>query len=277
MNRKRNIYSAVVIALLMLCVCGCSAKRTYQAICDVNHLEGRRIGVNMAWSADYLLSGRDDVKLLRYNTSSDLVMALRFGQIDAASMEKPFAVEMMSHVSGLSISDQVVATAGFVFAVNNDRADILDELNEFFTKYEGSPEQEELFERLNTTGEFDYHKVEETGGDKVLTVGLPTDSFPISYIDFETGEYAGSDVEVITRFANEYGYRLEFTPGTFTTIEMDIAAGEYDVAIGSFCDVARTDSELGGAFQMTRSYMPCEVVLIEATDPDNIKVLTPVD
>lgn len=265
------------LAILLLCVCGCSGRRSFPPVTDAGDLGGRRVGVNLAWSADYMLTGRDDVEVVRYNTEADLVMALRFGQIDAAAMERPYAVEMLRHVSGLGISEHAVAADGLVFAVSNERVDLLGELNAFFEDFVGSPEQAELFARLNTTGEFIYHKVEARGGDRTLSVGLPTDAFPFSYLDFAADEYAGSDVEVLTRFANEYGYRLEFTPGIFTTIELGIASGEFDLAIGSFCDAARTDAEIAGAFLMTEPYMRHEIVLIEVVDPDNVKVLVPLD
>lgn len=68
--------------------------------------------------------------------------------IDAAAMERPCATEILRCVSGLRISDQVIATDGLVFAVNIDRTDLLAQLNAFFTRYEGSPAQQELFARL---------------------------------------------------------------------------------------------------------------------------------
>lgn len=267
----------MIAVLFVMCICGCAGKHTYQPVTDADDLDGRRIGVNMAWSADYMLTGRQDVDVVRYNSLAELVMALRFGQIDAAAMERPDAVEVLRCVSGLGISDKAVAADGLVFAVSNDREDVLDELDEFFAEFEGSREQTELSGRVNSSDGFDYHKVEADGGDKTLTVGLPTDVYPFSYLDFETGEYAGSEVEVITRFANEYGYQLEFVPGVFSTIEWEIAEGDLDVAIGAFCNAARTDAELVGAFQMTRPYMRNEIVLVEVTDPDDLKVLTPLE
>ncbi len=277
MARWKRFCIAVLAVMLVLSLSACSGDWTYQPITDVNNLGGRRIGVNMAWSADYMLSGRDDVKVVRYNTVSDLVMALRFGQIDAAAMERPYAVEVLSCISGLGMVNQAVATDGLVFAVNKERSELLEELNAFVTEFAGSDAQTELFTRLNSEEGFAYHKVEAKGGDKVLSVGLPTDAFPFSYVDFETGEYMGSDVEVVTRFANEYGYRLEFTPGIFTTIEMGVTEGDFDLAIGSFCDAARMDAELVNAFVMTKPYMKHEIVLIEVVDRDNLKVLTPLD
>lgn len=44
---------------------GCSGKQVYQPIDDVSDLGGRTVGVNLAWSAGYMLSARDDMTLVR--------------------------------------------------------------------------------------------------------------------------------------------------------------------------------------------------------------------
>lgn len=231
----------------------------------------------MAWSADYMLSSREDIEVVRYNTVADLVMALRFKKIDKAAMERPFAVEVLNCVDGLRIIDETIATDGLVFAVNNEREDLLNELNEFFSRFKESKEKKELFERLNSTEGYEYHEIENAKGNRVLSVGLPTDAYPYSYIDFESGNYAGSDLEVITMFANEYGYTLEFTPGIFTTIEIGIGEGEFDVAIGSFCDAAREDAEVSEVFMMSDVYMEHEIVYIEVEDFNSLKIISPLD
>lgn len=78
-------------------------------------------------------------------------------------------------------------------------------------------------------------------------------------------------------FANEYGYTLEFTPGIFTTIEIGIGEGEFDVAIGSFCDAAREDAEVSEVFMMSDVYMEHEIVYIEVEDFNSLKVISPLD
>ncbi|MGN1405569.1 MAG: transporter substrate-binding domain-containing protein [Erysipelotrichaceae bacterium] len=231
----------------------------------------------MAWSADYMLSTREDIEVVRYNTVADLVMALRFKQIDKAAMERPFAFEVLNCVDGLRMLDETVATDGLVFAVNNEREDLLNELNEFFERFKYSEEKKDIFKRLNSKEGYEYHKIENIKGDRILSVGLPTDAYPYSYIDFETEEYSGSDLEVITLFANEYGYTLEFTPGIFTTIEIGIGEGEFDVAIGSFCNAAREDAEVSGTFMMSDIYMEHEIVYIEVEDFSKLKVISPLD
>lgn len=277
MNVFRRILSVLIAIILCLGIFGCSGKKSYGPVTDVNNLEGRSVGVNMTWSADYMLSERNDLKVVRFNTTAEIVMALRYGQIDVAAMEKPNAVEVLNCISGLGIVDQPIATDSLAFAVNAQKTDLLEEINEFLEVFDGSDEQADIFERLNSDDGYEYYRVEPLTGGKTLTVGLATDSYPYSYVDFDTGEYQGSDVEVITRFANEYGYSINFVEGVFTTIEMGVVEGDLDLGIGAYCNASRKDAELVGAFYMSKPYMKHEIVLIEVVDRDNIKVLVPLD
>ena len=274
--KKKKLGSVLLAIIILLCMSGCSGKQVYQPIDDVSDLGGRTVGVNLAWSADYMLSGRDDMTLVRYNTVASLVMALRYGQVDVIATERPSAIEIMNCMSGLRMVEPATATDELVACVNIDRTDVLGDFNAFASGFYGSEAYIELYERLNSDS-FEYHKVEPTGGEKNLNVGIPTDCYPFCYIDSESGEFAGSDVEVITRFANEYGYSLKLSGGVFSTIEMGIVNGEFDIAIGTFFESTRVDTELTGTVHLSKPYMKHEIVFIEIADPDNMKVLIPFD
>ena len=105
----KKICLSVLVSCAFLCFYGCSAERQLNHITDVADLQGRTVGVSLVWSADYMLTDRSDLKLLRYNNISNLVMALKYGQVDAIAMERPFANEVMNCISGLRIVEQGTA------------------------------------------------------------------------------------------------------------------------------------------------------------------------
>lgn len=265
-----------LVSLSLLCFSGCSGREQPNPINDVTNLQGRKVGVSLAWSADYMLTGRSDMKLIRYNNVSNLVMALKYGQVEAIAMERPFAIEIMNCISGLRVVEPATAKDELVACINIERDDVLKDFNEFASEFYGSEDYEDLFIRLNGES-FEYHAVNAVGGDKILNVGLPTDAYPFCYIDSENGAYAGSDVEVLTRFANEYGYSLNITGGVFNTIEMGIVNGEFDMAIGTFFESYRADMELTGLAYFSKPYMAHEIVFMEIADPNNVKVISPLE
>ena len=78
MKRKhlRRMIPALA-CMLVLVLCGCrNSEWKYRPITDVNNLEGRRVAVNLAWEADYYLSGRKDMTLIQYDSFADMIMAL---------------------------------------------------------------------------------------------------------------------------------------------------------------------------------------------------------
>lgn len=139
-----------------------------------------------------MLSDRYDMTLVRYNTVASLVMALRYGQVDVIATERPSAIEIMNCMSGLRIVEPATATDQLVACVNIDRTDVLGDFNAFASGFYGSEAYIELYDRLNGDS-FEYHEVEQAGGEKILNVGIATDCYPFCYIDSESGEIPGSD------------------------------------------------------------------------------------
>ena len=69
----KRIISLTVILCLFLLLSGCGHElASYRPIEDVNDLEGRKIGVTLAWASDYVLSLRETG-----TTSSCIAMILR--------------------------------------------------------------------------------------------------------------------------------------------------------------------------------------------------------
>ncbi|MFP4483024.1 MAG: transporter substrate-binding domain-containing protein [Thermovirgaceae bacterium] len=66
----------------------------------------------------------------------------------------------------------------------------------------------------------------------VVRVGTTGDYKPFTYLDEETGEYEGIDVDMAKALANGLGVELELVPTTWKEIVTGIVEGKYDVAMG---------------------------------------------
>lgn len=89
MRKIKYVLTAMLIisACLFSAGCGSASEWKYDPITDVNDLEGRRVGVNLAWESDYYLTGRKDMELVRYDSTSDMIMALKYDKIDAIALD----------------------------------------------------------------------------------------------------------------------------------------------------------------------------------------------
>lgn len=75
----------------------------------------------------------------------------------------------------------------------------------------------------------------------VLRVGTTGDFF-MSFIDSETGERMGYDVDVVTRFAADMGVELEFVTTDWANLVTGLAADRYDMTTGASYNLGRARS-----------------------------------
>ena len=71
-------------------------------------------------------------------------------------------------------------------------------------------------------------KIKERG---VLEVGTTGDYQPLSYLDPETGEYSGFDIELAEDLAEDLGVDIEYVETSWPSLMDDTLAGKFDLAI----------------------------------------------
>ncbi len=270
---------ALLLVAVMVCslFCGCSELQSYRPIDDVHNLQGRRIGVCCSWASDYLLTPRDDMTLVRYNTIADMVTALCYKRLDVAAVERSVANYIMSCVGGLGIVEEVIATHGLVAYVTNGREDLLAEFNEFISEFNKTEEYADIIERFSNPEGFVPAEIDNIQNGKKLKISTQSAVYPFCYVDFETGGLIGSDMEIITHFANAYGYTIEISAGEYTTMQNQVVYGQVDMAIGSISDLWNGDVEMTGLALVSDAYMYEDIVFIEIVDSDALKIISTIE
>lgn len=66
----------------------------------------------------------------------------------------------------------------------------------------------------------------------ILKVGTPADYAPFTHTNAASGDYEGFDIDIIKYIAKELGYKLQFIRTTWSTLDADLTANEFDLAIG---------------------------------------------
>ena len=77
----------------------------------------------------------------------------------------------------------------------------------------------------------DVPKLEEIREEGVLKVGTTGDYQPVSYLDPNTGEYVGFDIELAEDIAYDLDVELEYVETSWPTLMDDTLAGKFDLAI----------------------------------------------
>ena len=101
--------------------------------------------------------------------------------------------------------------------------------NTFLADYKASGGLENLeakwFAEEEPTEFLDCSTLEGKNG--TLKVAFNASYKPFTYV--KNGQYAGFDIELITIFAEEYGYKLEFEDVSFGVLLSGISLGTYDI------------------------------------------------
>lgn len=84
---------------------------------------------------------------------------------------------------------------------------------------------------------------ERSSLDRVLSEGVirvgTTGDFYMSFIDSDTGERMGHDVDVVTKLAADMGVEIEWVPTDWANLLSGIAAGKYDITTGASFNMGR--------------------------------------
>ncbi len=267
----------LILAMPLMTACDNNLLKGARPIDDIHNLDGRRVGVTLSYGPDYLLTNRDDMTLVRYDSVSGMVMALSYGRIDAIALEKPYIPQVLASVDGLRMIEEPIAVDGVCVLVSTKRPDVLEKFNAFLAEFKKTAEYEDLVARVNDMSGFVPKTVEPTGTGEVLKVGIAEDGYPFTYVNFETGGYEGCDVELMLHFANACGYTLEFVPGSWSSMENGVCFGSLDIGVSACSNLYRDDYEMAGTALVSDVYMPMEFMFIEVEDRDALKINSTID
>ena len=271
-NRQKMKYLAAVLLLFAVCLfsAGCSSGEwVYDPITNVNNLEGRRVGVNLAWEADYYLSDRTDMELVRYDNTADMVLALKYDKIDAIALDAETIKVMKSVSEGVEIVEPAVGEVGSIMYFGSDDESLVEDFNKFLVEFKKTGGQEDLEKRLDAFDGSEYigADIPLTGNGKVLRVAYGPDEFPRVFLNPGEDIPVGYDTEVVKLYANDRNYRLEFYPTSYDDSVVGLQTGKYDILTGYLSDVYADDVKAAGMFTSDPMFM-AKVYLIEKYQKD---------
>ena len=258
-EKKKTLISVLLaFACIVSAGCGKAVKWEYDPITDVNDLEGRRVGVNLSWESDYYLTGRKDMKLFRYDTTSDLIMALKYDKIDAIALDIDTIKLMMSRSEGLEMVEPAFAQVGSIMYFGADDKALVEDFNKYLAEFKKTDEYKDLLKRLDDFNGSDYippdPDITLTGSGEVINVIMDPNSFPRAFLNPGEKIPTGYDTEIIKRFANDRGYKLEFYMSDYDDGVMGLQSGNYDIMTGYIGDVYADGVEEAGLYICDRLF-----------------------
>ena len=234
---------ALVFALALgLSGCG-ETGWEYHPITDVNDLEGRRVAVNLAWEADYLLTGRKDLTVVQYDTFADIILALEYNKVDAFAVDGLVWKVFQANSSGLNRVEPPCGSVGYTVYFSGDRASLMEKFNAFLADYRRTEAYADHMARLENFDGLEYvgPEIPLAGTGETLRVATMAEEFPRAFLEAGEDVPSGFDMEALKLFAVEENYQLEFYYTTYEDIMQGLRLGTYDLAVGYLSDVYRTE------------------------------------
>ncbi len=198
---------------------------------------GKRIGIMTGSSFEPItFEYLPDSEYFYYDSISDVAVALEQNKIDAFLVDEPVARMLHNENNGLDYIKQPLINDdySFMFQKGNPKGDELrQQFNEMLAKFRSDGKLDEITNKWFGTDE-SAKTIEHTAfsgeNGELVVAGMP-DNIPFAY--YLNNEFTGFAVEIITDFAQEYGYSVRFEQPNANAMLAGIISGKYDIAIGS--------------------------------------------
>lgn len=272
---KRVLCLMLAAVLLSFCLSACAPSQggtEGKSFRKTDDLKNARIGVVTGSVQEILLPERlPEADYRSYNGTVDAAMALLGGKVDAFATDEPVYIAMLWEGRNIARLEEAVAKSEYAFLFGKGmNGDVREKLGEFLRDAAESGELERIKGKWfsgSEPGEFaDYKSL--SGENGTLKVALSSTEKPFAYKKGD--KFAGLDIDVLTAFAEEYGYALDITDTNFTDILSGVSTGSYDIGASG----VTVTEERRGSFDYSESYATGDIVLVVEGSGDTQKTLS---
>ena len=193
-------------------------------------ISDKRIGVlSGSIYEKYIKDNFPDAKILLYDSTSDMILALKSLKIDATLFDMFSANLVLKNNSDLAIitKDALDSPLGVGFSKQNPQ--LRERFNTFLKEaladgttstmrvrwFENDPESAVM-------PDFDF-----SGGKEKVVLGVAVEELP--YVAYKDNRYVGYDIEMISRFAQKENISLEIVTMDFSALVIALASGKVDM------------------------------------------------
>ena len=200
---------------------------------SLSYLSGKKVGI-LTGSIQAVIMPQmiPNATYLEFNTMSDLIAALNSHKIDAFGCDESYYTSMLWEGQKVARIDEPLDQSeyGIIFG-KGQNAELQRQFNAYIAKGKGDGSLSALEEKwFGATEPTEFVSYTDLGGENgTITVALCSAAMPFVYL--KNNQFVGFDVEVITGFAKEYGYAIQFEDTAFASILSGVQSGKYDLGL----------------------------------------------
>ena len=244
---KRILCLLLTVIMLVACLVGCSneindekessavmvTKEDSSEGTRLSDLSGKKVGV-MTGSIQSVMMPElvPDATYMEFNSTTDLIVALNSKKIDAFGCDESLYTSMLWEGQAVDRIDEPLAESnyGMIFS-KGKKLDLQREMSEYIAKVKANGSLDALEEKwfgAQEPTEFVFYD-DLSGANGTITVAISSSAKPFVYL--KNNKFVGFDIDFITGFAKEYGYRIQFEDVAFAAILGGVQSEKYDIGI----------------------------------------------
>ncbi len=205
---------------------------TTKKLTRLDDIADKRVGVFTGTVHDAFVAGKyPQAKIMRYDSSADMIMSIKSGKIDVAMLDVLTARVAMKNISnndiGILTDEALSLPLGFGFNKNNPA--LRDKFNSFLKEARADGTYDQMYERwiVNDPEKAVMPDMENSGTGEKIVLGVSVADLP--YVAVMNGQYMGFDIEMLKRFAAHEGLQVEIVTMEFTSLIPALASGKVDI------------------------------------------------
>jgi polar amino acid transport system substrate-binding protein len=166
-----------------------------------------------------------------FTTSADVLLALEQGKVDVFFVDKTVYAGIRWENSSIAYIDEPIeqVSNALIFAKQDYDENLLNQVNEFIAKSKENGTLDRLSTKWFADSEPEEHPdyTKLTGENGTLRIAVCDSHRPVSY---QRGTmYTGYEMDFLTLFAEEYGYRLDPHGMAFDALIPSVSSGKCDI------------------------------------------------
>ena len=229
----KKVSSLVLLFVVLIGILsGCGSDTNKSQISSLADLVSATIGIITGTNYDNVAKEKfPNAERMYFSTSADVLLAVNQGKVDAYFADKVVVASMQWENQKVDYIDEPVEMISNALILAKEGYDpyLLAQLNEFIGNSKNNGTLERLEEKwvgdTEPSEHPDYTKL--TGENGTLKIAVSDSLKPVSYK--KGSMYTGYEVDFLTLFAEEYGYKLEIQGMAFDALIPSIASGKCDI------------------------------------------------
>lgn len=228
----RFLSAFFLVASLFLAACqtgGRDGATRIIGLKSANDLRDKKIGVLLGSTQDHYATNKyPNADISRFNTSADVVNALKAGQIDASIDDEVFAQVILRREKDLAVLERGLMVESMGIGFRKDQPELREAFNAFLFDLKKSGLYQEIRNRwINMPESATMPSLPPPGTGGTLILGTADLGLPFSTLS--SGGFVGFDIEVMERFARNLNKKLSIQNMTFSGLIAALASGKVDL------------------------------------------------